>query len=428
MVIKLGKLSRTLGTNYQYSIVIAKQNGSFTGQYFNRHKDNNGVSINHDGIIKIMSELKNQAIKSISFSGESTTFTIGNLKMTLDNREDFKDDTNFKFIMEQIKEKRYKIEKRRKILRPILKVGFALTLASVIYTGVKGIDKNVNENTPVAPQVTYVDEDAAKEVKEEPNTVAAPVTENKTTTKKETTLTETKVPVKVTPKKIEKNSPSYKLALTKSLLNVCGSLKDTDKVNYVRKTYGNVIQKYCNAYQVDPEIIISIAAQERGVHASRMDAGGAVGLMQIEPSPAYTAKINVYNHETNKMELVSGKNYGKYKYFIAALGDLENNVKFGCAIFKYHMNRYNNNVLLALQAYNMGEYSVDKILKRYSNVSGRSITEIKNDPTDLGWLNYTNGYAGDPNYVKHVLRYYGNSPLELNISTNQNEVSQGKSR
>lgn len=423
----MGKLKRASSLSAQPSIIIAKQAGKLTAQFFEGLKDKEGQQLSEEQILKMLSGIKNNDVKSISFSGEDTCFTIGNVKITLANREAFKNDSNFAFIMAAIKKKSYQLQRIKRVLKPVFKAGFALTLASVIGFGSYALSKNVNSVDFSEPQVTYTDADKVEEVKEAVSTQAPePTTEEATTPI--ITESKTKEPTKVAVKKVDKNSPSYKLALNKSLLNVCGTLKDSNRVNYVRENYGSIIQKYCNMYLLDPEIIISMAAQERGVHSSRMDKEGAMGLMQIQVSTAYTAKLSVHNYETNKNDVFAPSENYKYSDFMNKLGDVDYNIKFGCAVFKYHMNKCNNNVIAALQSYNMGEETMNNILKRYSSATGRSVSQILNDSSDLGWLNYTNGYPGDSKYVNHVLRYYNGNPVDLSIGTNEQSISQGRAR
>lgn len=164
--------------------------------------------------------------------------------------------------------------------------------------------------------------------------------------------------------------------------------------------------------------MIAIACQESGGnHRSTKDAGGGVGLMQIQASAV--KKVTAYNYETGKIDVLNVSE--------AKLGDVDFNIRVATMIFQTKIKQMNKNTCLALQSYNMGEGTMAKVLRVYSQVSGRSVEEIKNDPTDLGWIGYLKGYPGDPNYVSNTTRYYSGTPESLNIENNVQEV-QAKTR
>ena len=86
--------------------------------------------------------------------------------------------------------------------------------------------------------------------------------------------------------------------------------------------------------------------------------------------------------------------------------DLENNIKAGCAVFQDCLNKFDGNIYAAIQAYNMGFPTVQRLINEYANNIGKTYDEVL-ESDDLGWLNYRKyvGY-GDSNYIENVLRYY----------------------
>ena len=183
-----------------------------------------------------------------------------------------------------------------------------------------------------------------------------------------------------------------------------GSLTDSQKAQKTKELYGDIISKYSNMYGLDSNVICAIATQERGVHSDSVDDGGAIGLMQIQVSVWTHETITAYNYETEQNEDIY--------ISLDELRDVDFNVKVGCAIFQNYLKLMNGNYIAAIQCYNMGDGSMRSILNDYSYSSGKSVDEILNDSSDLGWMEYrSGGYYGDPNYVEHVMRYYEGDSL-----------------
>lgn len=174
---------------------------------------------------------------------------------------------------------------------------------------------------------------------------------------------------------------------------------DCEKASKTKQSYGEMIEKYAEMYGLDSNLVMALATQERGVHSSTMDRGGATGLMQIQNSVWVDNSITAYNFKTGKNETC--------KITKGSLGDCETNIKLGCMILQDCMKRNNYNILLGLQAYNMGTRGVGRAVLAYAADVGCSKEEIINNPNDCGWLNYREGIAGDPMYVEHVLSYIG---------------------
>lgn len=52
----------------------------------------------------------------------------------------------------------------------------------------------------------------------------------------------------------------------------------------------------------------------------------------------------------------------------------------------------------------------------YANERGKTYYDVLNNDEDIGWLDYRNSsYAGDPNYVENVSRYYNGDVQKLNV-------------
>ena len=172
---------------------------------------------------------------------------------------------------------------------------------------------------------------------------------------------------------------------------------ESEKANKTKELYYDIIERYANMYGVSPSVILAIATQERGVHSDTIDPGGAIGLMQVQASVWDGKDLEVYNYDTNSKE--------KIHITLDNLRDVSFNIKVGCAIFQNYLKQMKDNYPLAIQSYNMGPSSVNKILNAYCLSCGKTYDEVINSD-DLGWLSFRNSsYPGDISYLEHVLRY-----------------------
>lgn len=177
---------------------------------------------------------------------------------------------------------------------------------------------------------------------------------------------------------------------------------DYEKLEFVKQNYGQLIDYYSKMYGLNTDIMIAIATQERGVHSEHMDEGGATGLMQIQNSAWVGEYLKVYNNKLDREEeiVVSSD----------MLTGLEDNIKLGCMIFASYLKHLNNNVLAAIQCYNMGYGSMITILNCYGYECNKSRDEILNNPEDIGWLKYRNVVGiGDSHYLERILAYVGDT-------------------
>jgi len=127
--------------------------------------------------------------------------------------------------------------------------------------------------------------------------------------------------------------------------------------------YADVIQAYSIAYEIDPNLVKAIIAIESCFDHKAVSSVGARGLMQLMPA---TAK------ELGVKDSFDGKA----------------NIRGGIKYFSQMLERFNNNIELALAAYNAGPNAVEKyggippyaetkgyvkkVLKRYNKFTAKT--------------------------------------------------------
>lgn len=113
------------------------------------------------------------------------------------------------------------------------------------------------------------------------------------------------------------------------------NLSSLSTQNKKLERYKKMISRLAEAYQLDPLLIRSIISVESCYNSNAQSDKGALGLMQIMPT---TKHLNNKNKLYNPMM----------------------NLRIGISYFKSLMNRYANNTILALAAYNAGSSAVNK--------------------------------------------------------------------
>lgn len=124
-----------------------------------------------------------------------------------------------------------------------------------------------------------------------------------------------------------------------------------------RKRYGKTVKRIAKTYRISPDLLHAIISAESGYDAKAVSSAGAVGLMQLMPATAT-------------------------RYGVIDRKDPVDSLKGGTKYFRYLLDMFNNDLRLALAAYNAGENAVIKY--------GRKIPP----------------YKETQRYVQKVLKYY----------------------
>jgi soluble lytic murein transglycosylase len=112
-------------------------------------------------------------------------------------------------------------------------------------------------------------------------------------------------------------------------------------------SYSSVIRQQAAAKHVPPDLIAAVIYAETKFDP-RPSSAGAEGLMQILPATA---------------EFLARRS-GATTFTVADLATPSVNIAYGSYYLRYLLDRYNNQEMLALAAYNGGETNVDQWLAR----------------------------------------------------------------
>ena len=105
----------------------------------------------------------------------------------------------------------------------------------------------------------------------------------------------------------------------------------------------DIIRQQARAKRLDPALVAGVIFAESKFR-DQTSATGAKGLMQIQPE---TAKF-------------IARRSGGAAFEIADLGTPQINIQYGTYYLRYLLDRYGENVVLAVAAYNGGETNVDR--------------------------------------------------------------------
>lgn len=141
--------------------------------------------------------------------------------------------------------------------------------------------------------------------------------------------------------------------------------------------YSEYVYKYSEENNLDPLLTFAIIKAESNFNRNIKSRSGAIGLMQLMESTALEEA-----EEVNEEIVVTESLYNP-----------EINIKIGTKYYSKLIKKYNNNMLLALAAYNAGIGNVDSWIKQRI---------IKEDGTDIENI----PFKETNNYVRKIVRDY----------------------
>lgn len=168
---------------------------------------------------------------------------------------------------------------------------------------------------------------------------------------------------------------------------------NSEKSNYARETYGDLVSKYATTYGLDSKLVMAILTQENAYNEINNSNIGANGVMQIE-SIWNGYDISAYNYETGNVD--------KERIDSASLANPEYAIKIGCMILnnqyatlynKYYLNgtiTKDEIIIATVISYNKGITAICNLINNYGKDFTSHISET------LG---------GDNDYLKHVFSY-----------------------
>ncbi len=376
---------------------IYASGGVFKVIMFDSHEGKTYVYKGNDAlkIIKLLNDDKGK-IKNLFYSDGDLVFRIGNVKVVLCNINELKKYKELDFIFNYVKNKKYKLKKNK--MQKVTAISLAMILSAIGIVSVKAASvSGISNQNNVFIESSYLDDEPShsqnvtESVSNKDNDFEGEVLQD---------AYESAQPLET-----EEHYDENLFETLSDELDV-GVQSDSEKLNYVRENYGDIIEKYSSVYGLDANLVTAIATQERGRHSAIIDSGGAIGLMQVQVSVWDGKTIKAYNYKTNEVETIN--------ITLEKLKNVDFNIRVGCAILQEYLNVMNDNIIAAIQSYNMGPGSVRKIINNYANSCGKTYEEVLDDSSDTGWLEYRNSsYAGDPDYVEHVIRYYTNDVKEI---------------
>lgn len=141
--------------------------------------------------------------------------------------------------------------------------------------------------------------------------------------------------------------------------------------------YKDEIMYYSKQYNVDPYLVFSVVKSESGFNPNAVSSKNAIGLMQVLPDTASWVS----------------KNIGIKGYSDKLLFNPDYNIQIGTWYLSYLLRQFDNNIQLAVAAYNGGSGNVTSWLKdkRFSK-NGNELHNVPFPETDK--------------YIKKVLNNY----------------------
>lgn len=188
----------------------------------------------------------------------------------------------------------------------------------------------------------------------------------------------------------------------------------TEKAKKAKELYMPYFEDCAERFGLDANLLLAMGTQERGVHSDVKESDGGIGLMQIQYDVWINKTVDYFekNPETGKFEKKS------ITITDAMLKDVKSNIEVGSIILQIYLRISKYNIPVAIQMYNMGDGALKSILRTYGEVCGKTLDELFDSPTDLGWTEYRQLKNGDPIYLENVNQWAENPTFSvINLDT-----------
>ncbi len=130
--------------------------------------------------------------------------------------------------------------------------------------------------------------------------------------------------------------------------------------------YSDLIERYAFQYELDPYLVTAIIRCESSNQIDAVSSVGAIGLMQIMPDTGEWI--------AHKLE--------KEPFDPEVLYDAETNIMFGCWYLRFLTNRFSENAVNIIAAYNAGHGSVEGWLENEAYSDNGTLVSIPYPETE----------------------------------------------
>ena len=181
-------------------------------------------------------------------------------------------------------------------------------------------------------------------------------------------------------------------------------------------------EKHGAKWGMSTNLVLGMITQE--------SAGKGDNLMHVVFDAWLNQPLTAYDFENQKYQTIvltdEPQKFAGQDITTISREDLNNvdiHLDVACIIFRYCLDRMENNIPAAIQAFNIGCEGMNTVFKETSAHTGISFDKLKSDPTNVEFMNYTDCIDwGDKEYLKNVARYIGDEPISIKVINENGEI------
>ena len=203
------------------------------------------------------------------------------------------------------------------------------------------------------------------------------------------------------------------------IINIGTNQSINEVIDFCSSDKYTYYKEFGECYGIDPSIVVAIAMQESSLKHDECIPGGTryngfgVGMTQQEKPSGET--VYAYNYVTNCND--------KLACTMENACNEKSNVKLCFMRMQKKMDLYNGNLYMVIQSYNYGDGMMKALLNKMSKDTGKSVDEIKNDYTNLDWLEYVKDAHNNPS--KYISGWrgktYGDGDYLIHVASSLTE-------